>query len=128
VVTLSQFGRLAVSLMFALTLIFGAYTTIRQRILIYVVIALTVSTFVVGGIAGIHSSQALAALDTALKLACLSTLLSVTLEGTLRPGKVTVYRVVGGRWTTEFRERFTAERATPRGFPGGKAISSISVL
>ena len=95
-VKLSQFGRLAVSLMFALTLIFGAYTTIRHRTVIYVVMALTVSTFVVGAIAQIHSSRALASLDMALKLACLSALLSVTLEGTLRPGKVTVYRVVGG--------------------------------
>jgi hypothetical protein len=96
VVKLSQLGRLALSLMFALTLIFGAYTTIRHRIVIYVVTALTVATFVVGSIAEMHPSEALAALDTALKLACLVTLLSVTLERTLRPGKVTVYRVVGG--------------------------------
>ncbi len=96
VVKLSQFGRMALALMFALTLIFGAFTTIRHRTVIYVVTALTMFTFVVDGIAEIHSSQALAALDTALKLACLSTLLSVTLKRTLRPGKVTVNRVVGG--------------------------------
>jgi hypothetical protein len=45
VVQLSQFGRMAVSLMFALTLIFSAFTTIRHHTAICVVTALTVVYF-----------------------------------------------------------------------------------
>jgi hypothetical protein len=46
-VPLSLLGRLALSFTFALTLIFGAFATIRRRAAIYLVIGLTASSFVV---------------------------------------------------------------------------------
>ena len=95
-ITLSQVGQLGLSLVFALTLILGALTIIRHRIVIYLVIGLTVSTFAVSVINVISPSQSPAVVETSLRLACLSILLCLTLERTLRPGPVTVYRVVGG--------------------------------
>jgi hypothetical protein len=95
-VTLSQAGRLALSLIFVLTLIFGASATIRHRIVIYLVVALTLSTFAVDLIAEFAPSLTRPALDSSLKLACLSILVFVTLRQTLRPGPVTGYRVIGG--------------------------------
>ena len=47
-VTLSQLGRIALSLIFVLTLISGAFATIQQRIVIYLVVALAMSTLAVG--------------------------------------------------------------------------------
>jgi len=93
---LSQMGQLALSLVFALTLIFGSFAMIRQRFAIYLVIALTISTFAADVIADIRPSHGLAALDAALKVACLSILVSITLKRTLRPGRVTQYQVAGG--------------------------------
>lgn len=93
---LSQLGELAVSLVFALTLIFGAFATIQHRPAIYLVVGLAVSTFVVGLVARFAAWHGLVVADTALKPACLSILLFMTLKRTLRPGRVTVYRVVGG--------------------------------
>jgi Ion channel len=95
-VTLSQLGRLALSLIFALTLIFGAFATIQRRIAIYLVVALTMSTLVVDLIAELAPSYGHPALDSTLKLACLSILVFMTLSRTLRPGPITVYRVIGG--------------------------------
>ncbi len=96
VVTLSQVGRLASSLAFALMLIFGAFATIRHRVAIYLVVGLTISTFAVDLITEIGRSHGLAALDTALKVASLSIMFCVTLERTLRPGRIDGYRVLGG--------------------------------
>jgi len=95
-VTLSQLGRLALSLIFALTLIFGAFATIQRRIVTYLVVALTMSTLAVDLIAELAPSHSLPALDSTLKLACLSILVFMTLSRTLRPGPITVYRVIGG--------------------------------
>ena len=96
VVPLSSLGRLAVSFTFALTLVFGALATIHSRIVIYLVIGLTTAAVVVASIADLHPAYGLGTLDAALKLACLLILVSVTLKRTLRPGPVTVYRVIGG--------------------------------
>jgi hypothetical protein len=92
----SQLGQLALSLMFALALIFGSLVIIRSRIIIYLVIGLTVSTFAVDVIAYTGPSQRLASFDTSLKLACLSILAFITLKRTLRPGQVARYQVAGG--------------------------------
>jgi hypothetical protein len=94
-VTLSQVGQFAVSGVFALTLIFGAFATIQHRFVVYLVIGLTVSTVAVDLFAGIGASLRLTTLDTALKLVCLTILLFVTLRRTLRPGRVTELRVIG---------------------------------
>jgi hypothetical protein len=96
VVTLSQLGRLALSLSFALMLIFGTFATIRHRAIIYLVVGLTISTFAVDLIIEIGRSHGLATLDTALKVASLSIMFCVTLERTLRPGRINGYRVLGG--------------------------------
>jgi hypothetical protein len=94
--TLSQTGRVALSFVFVLTLIFGASATIRSRLCAYVVIGLTLSTFTIDMIVEFAPRYGLPTLDTALKLSCLLTLLFMTLNRTLRPGPITVYRVIGG--------------------------------
>ena len=95
-VPLSLLGRLALSLTLALTLIFGACATIQRRAAIYLVVGLTVSSFVVDLIAEIGILQGLAKFDSTLKVVCLSVLVFMTLKQTLRPGRVTKYRVIGG--------------------------------
>lgn len=94
-VTFSRVGQFAVSGVFALTLICGALATIQQRFVVCLVIGLTLSTVAVDLSAGIGPSVHLTTLDTALKLLCLTILLFVTLKRTLRPGRVTVFRVIG---------------------------------
>jgi len=95
-VALSQAGRLALSFIFVLTLISGAFATIQHRITIYLVIVLAVSTLAVDLVAEFAPSHGSPALETTLRLACLSILVFMTLKRTLRPGPVTVYRVMGG--------------------------------
>ena len=95
-VSLSRAGQLALALVFVLTLILGATVIIQRRVVVYLVAALATSTFGVDLISGVRPSHRLAALDTTLKLACLSILVLMTLKRTLRPGRVTVYRVFGG--------------------------------
>jgi hypothetical protein len=92
----SQPGQLAVSLVFALALIFGSFVIIPSRVLIYLVIGLTISTFAVDVISYTGPSNSLISADTSLKLACLSILAFITLKRTLRPGRVTLYQVAGG--------------------------------
>jgi hypothetical protein len=92
----SPLGQLALSLIFALALIFGSLAIMRRRIGVYLVVALTVSTFTVDVFAGFRSFRALASIDTILKLVCLSILAFITLKRTLRPGRVTPYQVAGG--------------------------------
>jgi hypothetical protein len=96
VVALSQVGRLALSLAFALMLIFGAFATIRHRAAIYLVIGLTISTFAVDLIVELGQLRGFSALDTALRVTCLSIMFCVTLKRTLRPGRINGYRVLGG--------------------------------
>lgn len=96
VVTLSQVGQLSLSLAFAFMLVFGAFATIRHRILIYVVVALTIATFAVDLMVERSPSHGFVVLDTALRVACLSIMFCVTLERTLRPGRISGYRVLGG--------------------------------
>jgi hypothetical protein len=95
-ITLSQAGEFALALFFALTLIFGAFATIRHRIVIYLVIGLTVSTLGASLLNEMAPSRGIPALVSALRLVCLSVLVFMTLNRTLRPGPVTVYRVIGG--------------------------------
>jgi hypothetical protein len=93
---LSQVGRLVLSLIFALTLVFGAIATIRRLVLIYFVIGLGVSTFLVDLIAELTPTGGFPVVDAALRLASLLILLFMTLKRTLRSGPVTAYRVIGG--------------------------------
>src|SRR3984893_13995383 len=96
-VTLSQLGRIALALLFVLTLIAGAFATIQHRIAIYLVVGLAMSTLAVdliGEFAPSYSPPAPDTTLTALRLACLSILVFMTLKRTLRPGPVTLYRVI----------------------------------
>jgi len=96
VVTLTQVGRIVLSLTFALTLIFGASATVQHRYVLYLVVAFAVSTFAVDVIAELVPAYGLPVVDTTLKLVCLSILVIMTLRRTLRNGPVTAYRVIGG--------------------------------
>lgn len=96
VVALSLVGQLALSLAFALMLIFGAFATIRHRAAIYLVIGLTIATLAVDLMAELGPSDGFAALDAALRVASLSILFCMTLKRTLRPGRIDGYRVLGG--------------------------------
>ena len=89
-------GRLALSLAFAIMLIFGAFAIIHHRAVIYLVIGLSISTFAVDLIIEIGRSHGLAAFDAALKVASLVIMFCLTLERTLRPGRIDGYRVLGG--------------------------------
>jgi hypothetical protein len=95
-VPLSHAGRIAVSLAFALTLIFGSSATIHHRVLVYLVLGLTLSAFIVDQIVEFGRRYGLLPLDTALKLVCLSVLVLLTIKRAFRPGRVTGYRVLGG--------------------------------
>lgn len=95
-VKLSQLGRLTLALVFVLTIVFGALATIRTRIIKYFVAGLAVLALVVELISEFAPTHGALALDTVLKLACLAILVFMTLSRALRPGPVTVYRVIGG--------------------------------
>lgn len=96
IIELSPSGRLILSLVFTLILISGAFTTIRHRLLTGLVILLAVSTLALSVIAELNPRYMSPVVETALKLVCLSILVSMTVRQTVRPGPVTGYRVMGG--------------------------------
>jgi hypothetical protein len=93
---LSRSGRLALSFIFALTLISGALVTIRHRSLKFLVVILTLVTVTADLVGEFARSRSFPTLETALKLSCLAILVTMTLRQTFRPGPVTIYRVMGG--------------------------------
>jgi hypothetical protein len=95
-IRLSLVGRLALSLTFGAMLTLGAFATIRHHIVRYLVVALMISTLAVDLLVESGTPQPPRTLDTALKLACLSILVFMTLKRTLRPGAITGHRVIGG--------------------------------
>jgi hypothetical protein len=95
-IRLSLPGRIGLALVFGLTLIFGAFAAIRSRIVTYFVVGLTLTTFAVDLMCEFAPSHGSRVLETALKLVCLSILVIMTLRQVLRPGPVTIYRVIGG--------------------------------
>jgi len=96
VVALSQAGQVALSLAFALMLIFGAIATIHHRAAICLVVGMTAATLTADLMAEFDPSPGLGALDTALRAASLSILFCMTLKRTLRPGRINGFRVLGG--------------------------------
>ncbi len=94
-VGLSRPGRVAVDLTFALMLVSGAIATIRQRILMYLIIALTILEFTADLIVEFNPSLSWD-WDTALKVSGMAILVVMTLKQTFRPGPVSVHRVMGG--------------------------------
>jgi hypothetical protein len=82
--------------MFALMLFSGAVASIRKRILMYLIIALTVLEFTADLIVEFDPSFGHPSWDTALKISGLAILVIVTLKQTFRAGPVSVHRVMGG--------------------------------
>jgi Ion channel len=95
-VTLSRYGRIGLGLIFALMLFSGAVATIRKRVLMYLIIALTVLEFTADLIVEFNPSFGHQGWDTALKISGLAILVVMTLRQTFRPGPVNVHRVMGG--------------------------------
>jgi hypothetical protein len=95
-ISLSRWGRIGLDLIFALMLFSGAVATIRQKGLVYLVVALTILEFAADLIAEFNSSFAHLSWDAALKISGLAILIVMTLRHTFRPGKVSVHRVMGG--------------------------------
>lgn len=96
VVALSQVGWLALSVAFALMLIFGAFATIRHRIAVCLVVSLSIATLAVDLMAELDPSHGFTTPDAALRVASLSIMFCMTLRRTLRPGRINGYRVLGG--------------------------------
>jgi hypothetical protein len=82
--------------MFALMVFSGAVATIRQRILMYLVIALTILEFFADLTVEFKPSFSHWDWDTALKISGLAILVVMTLRQTFRPGPITMHRVMGG--------------------------------
>jgi hypothetical protein len=82
--------------MFALMLFSGAVASIRNRILLYLIIALTVLEFTADLTVEFDPSFGHPGWDTALKISGLAILVVVTLKQTFRPGPVSGHRVMGG--------------------------------
>jgi Ion channel len=95
-ITLSRYGRIGLGLMFALMLFSGAVASIRKRIPMYLIIALTVVQFTADLIVEFNPSFAHRRWNTALRIFGLAILVVMTLKQTLRPGPVSAHRVMGG--------------------------------
>jgi hypothetical protein len=95
-VNLSQFSRLTLSATFALTLIIGAFATIRNRIVIALAVILAVTALSVSLIGELAPQLRLTELQAALRLTCLSILVVMAVRIALRPGRVDGYRVMAG--------------------------------
>src|SRR6266404_2341003 len=95
-VHLSRYGRIGLGLMFALMLFSGAVASIRNKILIYLIVALTVLEFTADLIVEFDPSFGHPGWDTALKISGLAILVVMTLRQTFRPGPVSMHRVMGG--------------------------------
>jgi hypothetical protein len=93
---LSRTGRIAVDLVFALMLLFGALATLERRLLMYFIIALTVLEFTADLVVEFDSSFTPTGWDTGIKVFCMTILVIMTLRQTFLPGTVNVHRVMGG--------------------------------
>jgi hypothetical protein len=95
-IQLSRFGRIGLGLIFGLMLISGAVATIRQRVLMVLVIALTILQFIADLTVEFIPSLGHWGWDTALKISGLAILAVMTLKHTFRPGPISLHRVMGG--------------------------------
>jgi len=93
---LSRPWRIGMDLIFALMVFSGAIATIRQRILMRLIVGLTVLEFTADLIVEFSPSVGHWGCDTALKISGLAILVVMTLRHTFRPGPVSVHRVMGG--------------------------------
>ena len=95
-VGLSRPGRIAIDLVFALMLLSGGLATIRSRILMYLIVALTLLEFTADLIVEFNPSFSFLGWDTGIKLLGMAILVVMTLKQTFLPGEVNVHRVMGG--------------------------------
>jgi len=95
-VGLSRLGRIAVDLTFALMLVSGTIATIRQRMLMYLIIALAILEFMADVIVEFNPSLSHRDWNTVLKVSGMAILVVMTLKQTFRPGPVSVHRIMGG--------------------------------
>ncbi|MGA2987992.1 MAG: potassium channel family protein [Terriglobia bacterium] len=95
-VGLTRPGRIAIDLTFALMLLSGAMATIRQRMLLCLIIALTILEFTADLIVEFNPLFRPMGWDTTLKVAGMAILVVMTLKQTFLPGPVNVHRVMGG--------------------------------
>src|SRR3979411_1962640 len=95
-IRLSRSGRIGLDLIFAFMLFSGAVATIRQRALMYLVVAVTGLEFAADLIVEFNSSLEHLGWDTAVKISGMRILVVMTLRHTFRPGPSSVHRVMGG--------------------------------
>jgi hypothetical protein len=95
-VGLSRPGRIAIDLIFALMLLSGAMATVRQRMLIYLIVVLTILEFTADLMVEFNFSFSPMGWDSALKVFGMAILVVMTLKQTFLPGAVNVHWVMGG--------------------------------
>jgi Ion channel len=95
-IRLSRSGRIGLDLIFALMLFSGAIATIRHRILLYLIVAVTVLEFTADLIVEFNPALGHWSCDTALKISGMAILVVMTLKHTFRPGAISVHRIMGG--------------------------------
>jgi hypothetical protein len=95
-VRLSRSGRIGMDLVFALMLFSGAVATIRNRFLMYLIVAVTVLEFTADLIVEFHPLLGHRGWDTAVKISGMAVLVVMLLRHTFRPGPVSMHRVMGG--------------------------------
>jgi hypothetical protein len=79
---------------FVLTLIFGAFATVRHRMLTGLAVALAVAALSADLVGELAPQYGCLQLEAALKLARLSILVFMTVRIALRTGRVDLYRVI----------------------------------
>src|SRR5439155_19869897 len=94
-VGLSRPGRIAVDLTFALMLVSGTIATIRQRMVMYLIIALTVLEFTADLIVEFNPALSHWDWDTVLKVSGMAILVVMTVKETFRAGLVSEDRIMG---------------------------------
>jgi hypothetical protein len=95
-VGLSRPGRITIDLIFALMLLSGAMATVRQRMLMYLIVVLTILEFTADLMVEFNPSFSPMGWDSALKVCGMAILVVMTLKQTFLPGPVNVHRVMGG--------------------------------
>jgi len=93
---IKELGRIGIDLIFALMLFSGAIATIRNKILMYLIVGVTILEFTADLIVEFNPTLRHWGLDTALKIPGMAILVVMTLKHTFRPGPISVHRVMGG--------------------------------
>jgi hypothetical protein len=89
--------RIAIDLTFALMLLSGAIATVKKRMLVSLLIALTILEFTADLAVEFNPSFSPRGWDTVLKVFCMAILAVMTLKQTFfLPGPVSMHRVMGG--------------------------------